>query len=103
MNRDRKVVFRSEHLPVAVAARSLESAQNFAKTHNVDKAYGSYQELAKDPDVEVAYIGVIAPLHLELTKMMLNAGWDHFFNDSRSKSYQKYLQASMCSARNLWA
>ena len=68
------VYYRSEHLPVAVAARSLERAQEFAKKHDISKAYGSYDALASDPDVEIAYIGVTAPQHLDVVKLMLNAG-----------------------------
>ena len=40
-----------EHEIVAVAARKLEAAQEFAKIHNVANAYGSYEELVKDPNV----------------------------------------------------
>ena len=59
---------------VAVVARSLESAQKFATTHNIPKAYGSYDELANDSNVEVVYIGTINPGHLPIAKLMLNAG-----------------------------
>lgn len=41
----------TEHQIVAVAARNLDSAQAFAKDHNIAKAYGSYEELAKDPNI----------------------------------------------------
>jgi dihydrodiol dehydrogenase / D-xylose 1-dehydrogenase (NADP) len=40
-----------EHRLVAVAAQQLDRAQTFATEHNIPKAYGSYEELAKDPDV----------------------------------------------------
>lgn len=36
---------------VAVAARKLEDAQDFAQKHNILRAYGSYDELARDPDI----------------------------------------------------
>jgi predicted dehydrogenase len=36
---------------VAVAARSVDSAQKFAEKFKVKKFYGSYQALAEDPDV----------------------------------------------------
>lgn len=43
---------------VAVArADQLENAQAFAKKFGIPKAYASYQELARDPDVDLAYIG----------------------------------------------
>lgn len=45
-----------EHEVVAVAARSLQSAKDFAARHGVKKAYGSYAELSKDPNVGKALI-----------------------------------------------
>ena len=35
----------------AVASRSLERADNFAKEHHVEKAYGSYKEMLRDEKV----------------------------------------------------
>ncbi|XP_015907607.2 trans-1,2-dihydrobenzene-1,2-diol dehydrogenase isoform X2 [Parasteatoda tepidariorum] len=60
-----------EHEFVAVAARSLESAEAFAKVHGIPKAYGSYESIANDPNVEVAYIGSITSQHFSLAKLML--------------------------------
>ncbi|KAJ8873379.1 hypothetical protein PR048_027015 [Dryococelus australis] len=37
-----------EHEVVAVAARHLARAKEFAKTHGIPSAYGSYEQLAKD-------------------------------------------------------
>lgn len=36
---------------VAVAARELSRAQQYAQLHGVARAYGSYEELARDPQV----------------------------------------------------
>lgn len=37
---------------VAIASRSLERAEEFAKRHGIPKAYGgSYEVLAKDPNI----------------------------------------------------
>uniref|UniRef100_F6XRN3 GFO/IDH/MocA-like oxidoreductase domain-containing protein n=1 Tax=Monodelphis domestica TaxID=13616 RepID=F6XRN3_MONDO len=45
---------RSEHQVVAVAARDLGRAQDFARRHDIPKAYGSYEDLLrKEPDVGV--------------------------------------------------
>ena len=46
-----KTLPETEHQVVAVAARSLESASEFAKTHSIPRHYGSYQELANDAEV----------------------------------------------------
>ena len=59
---------------MAVAARSLKSAQEFAKTFGVAKAYEGYETLAQDPDVEVVYVGAIHPVHLAIVKLMINNG-----------------------------
>uniref|UniRef100_A0A8C6FGV9 Trans-1,2-dihydrobenzene-1,2-diol dehydrogenase n=1 Tax=Moschus moschiferus TaxID=68415 RepID=A0A8C6FGV9_MOSMO len=65
---------RSEHQVAAVAARDLSRAKEFAKKHDIPKAYGSYEELAKDPDVEVAYIGTQHPQHKAAVLLCLKAG-----------------------------
>lgn len=43
------------HELVAVAARDLGRAEAYAAEHGIAKAYGSYEELLADPDVEVVY------------------------------------------------
>lgn len=40
-----------EHVPIAIAARRLEDAENFAKEHDIQKAYDSYDKLFCDHDV----------------------------------------------------
>jgi dihydrodiol dehydrogenase / D-xylose 1-dehydrogenase (NADP) len=41
----------------AIAARSIDSASAFAKRFDIPNAYGSYEELAADPEIDVIYIG----------------------------------------------
>ncbi len=40
----------------AIASRSMEKARDFAQAHDVHKAYGSYQELYEDPEIDAIYI-----------------------------------------------
>ena len=62
----------------AVAAGSLPNAtlraKTFAEVYNVPKSYGSYQEMAKDPNVDIVYIATINTLHYDPAMMMLQAG-----------------------------
>lgn len=44
---------------VAVAARDLARAEEFAKSYGISKAYGDYGSLARDPD-----IGMYTLLHI---------------------------------------
>ena len=46
-----QLLSKDEHEVVAVAARSLQNAEEFAAKYSIKKAYGSYSELAKDPNV----------------------------------------------------
>ena len=41
----------TEHCVIAVSARAVESASEFASLHQVKKHYGSYEELAVDKEV----------------------------------------------------
>lgn len=63
-----------EHKVVAVGARDLSRAQEFATRFDIPKAYGSYLELACDPNVECIYIGVLNHKHLEVSLLMLEHG-----------------------------
>ncbi|MBQ7954922.1 MAG: Gfo/Idh/MocA family oxidoreductase [Lachnospiraceae bacterium] len=58
----------------AVASRSLERARDFAKEWNFEKAYGSYEEMLKDPEVELVYVASPHSHHFEHAKMCLEAG-----------------------------
>ena len=69
-----KVLPTSDHQVVCVGARSLDSAQQFAKKHGIPRAYGSYEEVASDPEVDVVYIGTIHPLHRAVASMVLDKG-----------------------------
>lgn len=58
----------------AVASRDLDKAKEFGKTHGIETCYGSYEELAADPEVELIYIATPHSHHAEHAKLCLNAG-----------------------------
>ena len=58
----------------AVASRSLEKAENFARVHGMEKAYGSYEELLDDPQVDLVDVATPHSLHLRHVKMCLEKG-----------------------------
>jgi predicted dehydrogenase len=60
---------------VAVGSRRLESAESFAAEHG-GTAYGSYDELAADPDVDVIYIATPHAFHLDNARLCFEAGKD---------------------------
>ncbi len=58
---------------VAVGSRSIGAAESFAATYG-GTAYGSYDELVADPDVDVVYVASPHSLHLEHARLAMAAG-----------------------------
>jgi len=52
---------------IAVASRTLERAQAYAREKNIPRALGSYDALVSDADVDVIYISLPNSLHAEWT------------------------------------
>lgn len=59
---------------VAIGSRSSVRAQQFATTHGIPNAHGSYDELLADPTVDAVYVCVPNSLHHEWTLKALAAG-----------------------------
>lgn len=64
----------SGEILMAVGSRREESARQFAEEYGIPKYYGSYEELAADPEVEAVYVATPNNFHYENCKMCLNAG-----------------------------
>ncbi len=59
---------------VAVGSRDIKKAQEFADTYGIGKAYGSYEELVRAPEVEAVYIATPNSLHFDNTMLCLENG-----------------------------
>lgn len=58
----------------AVASRDLERAKAFAEQWGFEKAYGSYEEMVEDPEVELVYISTPHSHHYQYAKLCLEHG-----------------------------
>ncbi|RBP98631.1 oxidoreductase [Bifidobacterium aemilianum] len=58
----------------AVAARDKGRADQFAARYGIPVAYGSYEELVADPQVDLVYIATPHNLHAEQGRLCLEAG-----------------------------
>ena len=58
----------------AIAARDLWRAEAFAGEHGFDKAYGSYEELVRDPDVDLVYVATPHNCHYPHVRLALENG-----------------------------
>jgi predicted dehydrogenase len=59
---------------VAVGSRAQESADTFAQEFSIPKAYGSFESLLNDPDIDAIYIGLPNHLHKEWILRCADAG-----------------------------
>lgn len=59
---------------VAVSSRDVSKAEVFAADFGAAKAYGSYDDMLADPEVQVVYIATPHTLHLEHSLSAIRAG-----------------------------
>ena len=68
-------IMKSAHSEVvAIASRDLGKAQTAAKKLGIPKAYGSYEELFADPDIDAIYNPLPNHLHVPMTVAAAKAG-----------------------------
>lgn len=80
---------------VAIASRDLVKARRFAKVNGIPKAYGSYDDLLSDPDIDVVYLPLPNHLHYEWTIKAAQAG--------KHVLCEKPLARSVDEAREMFA
>src|SRR6201987_5611747 len=61
---------------VAIASREATRAEAYAREWEIPRAYGSYEELLADPELEAVYISLPNTLHVEWSIKALEAGKD---------------------------
>src|SRR5688572_16225949 len=64
---------KRNHL-VAVASRTQESADKYAREWKISRAHGSYEALLTDPEIDVIYNPLPNHLHAEWTIKAVEAG-----------------------------
>lgn len=58
----------------AIASRDLTKAKEFATRFHIKKAYGSYEDMIRDPEIEVIYIATPHTEHKAHAKLCMEAG-----------------------------
>src|SRR4051794_5989328 len=59
---------------VAIASRDQSRADEYAREHRLARAYGSYEALLEDDEIEVVYNSLPNSLHVEWSLRALEAG-----------------------------
>ena len=75
---NRKVIPGAKESPkvdlVAVASRDQARAEEYAAEWGIERAYGSYEALLADPDIEAVYISLPNTMHVKASIKSLEAG-----------------------------
>jgi predicted dehydrogenase len=82
---------------VAVASRDQDRADDYARKWEIPRAYGSYEALLADPDVEAVYISLPNTLHAEWSIKALDAG-KHVLCEKPFSRHPEEVEASFDAA-----
>ena len=59
---------------LAIGSRSREKAETFARAWDIPRAYGSYEALLEDPDVDLVYVATPHSHHFDVTRSAVGKG-----------------------------
>jgi xylose dehydrogenase (NAD/NADP) len=59
---------------LAVASRDATRGEAYAREHGIERAYGAYEELLADADVEAVYVPLPNSMHIDWSIRALEAG-----------------------------
>lgn len=79
----------------AVASRDLEKAQRFREKWGFEKAYGSYEQMLSDPEVDLVYVATPHSFHLSHARRCIDFG--------KPVLLEKPMTVSADQARELFA
>lgn len=93
----------------AVASRNLERAKAFAEKYGFQKAYGSYEEMLSDPEVQLVYITTPHSHHYEQLLLCLEYGKNVICEkaftvnaDQAKQVYAKAKEKGLYAAEAIW-
>ena len=83
---------KEQAAPYAIASRSQDKAEQFAREHGIRRAYGSYEAMVADPAVDLVYIATPHSEHCSNVKLCLEAGkpvlCEKAFTQNASQAHQ---------------
>ncbi|MGC4038950.1 MAG: Gfo/Idh/MocA family oxidoreductase [Chitinophagaceae bacterium] len=74
---------------VAVMARNIDKAIDYAKRHNVPRCYDNVDALINDPEVNAVYIATPPDVHLEYTEKALKAGKPVYVEKPMARNFEE--------------
>ncbi|OWK36015.1 Gfo/Idh/MocA family protein [Fimbriiglobus ruber] len=86
----------------AIASRTLPKAKDYAAKNNIPVAYGSYEELLQDPNIDAVYIPLPNHMHDEWTRKAADHG-KHVLVEKPMTVHAKEAEAlvAYCRSKNV--
>src|SRR5579884_2831598 len=85
---------------VAVASRTQKRADTYAQKWGIPRAYGSYEALLADPEIDAVYISLPNTLHCEWSIRALDAGKHVLCEKPLSRQPEEVVAAFDAAERN---
>jgi D-xylose 1-dehydrogenase (NADP+, D-xylono-1,5-lactone-forming) len=101
---NRKVIPSTHESPkvklLAVASRDKKRAEEYARSWEIERAYGSYDELLADPEIEAVYNPLPNTMHVEWSIKALEAGKHVLCEKPMSRNAAEVERAFEIAERN---
>jgi D-xylose 1-dehydrogenase (NADP+, D-xylono-1,5-lactone-forming) len=101
---NRKVIPGAHESPkvklLAVASRDKKRAEEYARSWEIERAYGSYDELLADPEIEAVYNPLPNTMHVEWSIKALEAGKHVLCEKPMSRNAAEVERAFEIAGRN---
>lgn len=85
---------------VAVASRSIDSANAFADEFSIPERFGSYEDMAKSDCIDAAYVAVPHGLHAACALLFMNNGKHVLSEKPVTINSGEFVKMTDCAKRN---
>ena len=94
----------------AIASRSFQKAIDFAKRHQIDTAFGKYEDLCRSPEIDAVYIATTMNCHFDNVMLCISHG-KHVLcekpmfltEEEGKKAYEAARKADVFLMEGLWS
>lgn len=83
-----------------LASRERGRAEAYCRAHGIERAFGTYEELLADPDIDAVYISLPNALHVEWSVRALEAGKHVLCEKALARRPEDAERAFEAAARN---
>jgi len=96
----RDIRFVDGAIAVAIASRNLDKAIEFQNEHDIELAFGSYEEMAKSDQIDAVYIATPHNFHMEQSILFMNHKKHVLCEKPISVNVKEFEKMVVCAKEN---